>query len=213
MIQVNDLTISFEGKSVLKNANMTVNKGEVTAIVGRNGSGKTVLLKSLAGFRRPTKGKIMIGNTDIYIDTEKFLNIGVLIESPEFMPHKTGFDNLKMLANIRKVADDSKIIELMNYFELPNDKKVVKKYSLGMRQKLGIIQAIMEDQDIIFLDEPTNSLDVKMADKFKSLINELKAKGKTIVMISHIEEDITPVADVIYTIEAGRVNKLGENKS
>ncbi len=207
MIEIKNLCIAFEGNYVLKDVNLNIKKGEVTAIIGRNGSGKTVLLKSIAGFLRPTEGSIKINDTDIYLNREEFLNIGLLIETPGFLSYMNGFDNLKTLADIRKVTDDKTILDLMEYFELPNDNKVVKKYSLGMRQKLGIIQSVMENQDIILLDEPTNSLDVKTAEKFKKLISKLKAEGKTIVMISHIEEDIAPISDVTYTISGGVVTK------
>ncbi len=208
MIEVKDLSMSFKETKVLKDINLTIKSGEVTGIVGRNGSGKTVLLKCIAGFLKPTSGSIVIDGHKLYEDKEKFLNIGVLIETPAFMDYLNGFDNLKSLADIRKVVNTGDIEKYMKFFELPNDDKPVKKYSLGMRQKLGIIQSVMENQDIILLDEPTNSLDEKMVEKFKVLINDLKSKGKTIVMISHIEEDIMPISDTVYSISKGKVSKL-----
>ncbi len=208
MIEVKKISMSFRETKVLKDISLTIKSGEVTGIVGRNGSGKTVLLKCIAGFLRPTSGSIVIDEHTLYEDKEKFLNIGVLIETPAFMDYLNGFDNLKSLADIRKVANTSDIEKYMKFFELPNDDKPVKKYSLGMRQKLGIIQSVMENQDIILLDEPTNSLDEKMVEKFKELINDLKSKGKTIVMISHIEEDIMPISDTVYSISNGKVSKL-----
>lgn len=207
MIEINNLNVSFKETKVLKNVNIKIESGAVTAIVGRNGSRKTVLLKCMAGFLRPGTGNVLIDGHDIYNDGQKIFNIGVLIETPEFMDYLSGFENLKSLATIRNIASDNDIMNLMKFFELPIDKKFVKKYSLGMRQKLGIIQAVMENQDIILLDEPTNSLDVRMVDKFKQLIIDLKKKGKTIVIISHIEEDIMPLADAIYTIANGDVIK------
>ncbi len=208
MIEVKKLNMNFKDNKVLKDINLTINSGEVTGIVGRNGSGKTVLLKCISGFLKPTSGNIVIDNHDLYNDKEKFMNMGVLIETPAFMDYQTGYENLKSLADIRKVATEADIVKYMKFFELPNDSKPVKKYSLGMRQKLGIIQAVMENQDIILLDEPTNSLDEKMAEKFKELILDLKSKGKTIIMISHIEEDIMPISDTVYSISGGKVNKL-----
>ncbi len=208
MVEVKDLSMSFKETKVLKDINLTIKSGEVTGIVGRNGSGKTVLLKCIAGFLKPTSGSVVIDGHTLYKDKEKFLNIGVLIETPAFMDYLNGFDNLKALADIRKVANTGDIEKYMKFFELPNDDKPVKKYSLGMRQKLGIIQSVMENQNIILLDEPTNSLDEKMVEKFKVLINDLKSKGKTIVMISHIEEDIMPISDTVYSISNGKVSKL-----
>lgn len=208
MIEVKNLHMDFKENKVLKDININIKSSEVTGIVGRNGSGKTVLLKCISGFLKPTSGNVLIDNHDVYNDKEKFMNIGLLIETPAFMDYQTGFENLKSLADIRKVASDKDILKYMEFFELPNDQKLVKKYSLGMRQKLGIIQAVMEDQDIIILDEPTNSLDEKMVKKFKELIIDLKSKGKTIIMISHIEEDILPISDTVYSIVDGQLTKI-----
>ena len=164
-------------------------EGTVTLLVGGNGTGKTVFLKLILGLLNKTDGKIDYDNT---------LRFGALIEDPEFFLWNSGYSNLQYLASINKNFNKEKINELLRYFSLYDDRnKIVKKYSLGMRKKLGIIQAVMENQDIILFDEPTNGLDKESIEKFHDLVKKLKEEKKVIIIASHLDVDKTEYVDDI----------------
>lgn len=192
-VALNDVTINFE-------------KNKITGIIGRNGSGKTVLLKSICGLTKLTSGKIKVAGKVIGRDIEIPKNLGVIIETPGFINEFSGIKNLEILYSLNNKMDKAKLEEVMVQVGLdPKSKKRVSKYSLGMRQRLGIAQAIMENPDILILDEPTNALDKHGVDEFRQLLLKLKGEGKTIIIASHNSADIELLCDVVYELDGGRL--------
>ena len=204
MIEIKDLTKSFDGVEVLSHISMTLEKGKIYGLVGRNGSGKTMLMKHILGFVSPTSGSIIIDGKILGKDIDAPDNIGAIIENPGFLPGYSGFRNLKMLASIRHKISDEDIKNAIRLVGLdPESKKHVGKYSLGMRQRLGIAQAIMEDPEILILDEPFNGLDQSGIEEIHQLFEELRKKGKTILLASHSAADISRACDCVFEIEDG----------
>lgn len=190
---------------VLKDINLTFHAGKIYGLSGCNGSGKTMLLRMIAGLIRPSKGEVMFGDQVLHKDIEFPESIGVLIEQPAFWNNYTGFEALKTLANIRKRISDADIKETMRSVNLdPEEKKTIRKYSLGMRQKLGIAQAIMENPDVILLDEPTNALDKNTIKKVREMLLEEAKKDKIIVIASHNVMDLE-ICDEVIELEEGSV--------
>ena len=191
---------------VLKDISCEFVSGNIYGIVGKNGSGKTMLLREIAGLIRPTKGSISVDGKTLHHDISFPPNLGLIIEKPDFLNYLTGFENLKMLAEIRHRVADDKIKTLMTKFSLePNSKQTVKKYSLGMKQKIGIIQAIMENPDILILDEPFNALDEDTVLLVRNLLLQYRKDGKLIVITSHHREDIDAICNHIYRMEEGQL--------
>ncbi|AYE34456.1 ABC transporter ATP-binding protein [Clostridium septicum] len=213
VIEIVNYTKIFKGTTVLKNINLNIIRGKCYGIVGRNGSGKTLIFKSICGFIRPTSGYVMVNGLKIGFDVDFPDDVGALIEQPGFLPNYNAFDNLKFLANIRNKIGNKEIEKVLKFVELyPIDNKLVKEYSLGMKQRLGIAQAIMEDPEILILDEPFNGLDKEGVKNLKEKLIELKEKGKTILMTSHIYQDIEELSDYIYEVDNGVLIKLkGDN--
>lgn len=181
-------------------------KNQIHGLIGRNGSGKTVLLKCICGLTKLTSGKIIINGRIVGKDMEIPENIGVIIESPGFIRNFSGYENLKYLASIRNKAGRKEIRAAMERVHLdPDMKKQVGKYSLGMRQRLGIAQAIMENPDILILDEPTNGLDRSGVDEFRELMKNFKEEGKTIILASHNAEDIRLLCDSVHELDCGKL--------
>lgn len=204
MIRVINVSKRFKETTVLDSVSLEIPRGNICGLVGRNGSGKTVLMKTICGFVTPDSGEVWVDGKKIGTDCDFPENIGVIIENPGFSPYISGFKNLKNLAYIRKKIGDEQIRQAMQMVGLdPNDKKWVSKYSLGMRQRLGIAQAIMEDQSILILDEPMNGLDADSVEKVRELLLELKNAGKTIVIASHNKEDIAVLCDEVYEVKKG----------
>ncbi len=198
---------SFGGNAVIKNVSLTVGQGEICGFVGRNGSGKTVLFKLLTGLLVPDSGRITIGGTD-YAKLHRFYDsLGVMIETPGFIPHYSGLKNLRILNSMS--ADPATVPEicaLMRRLGLdPKNRHPVRTYSLGMRQKLGIIQAVMNRPKLLVLDEPMNSLDEGSVSEIRRLFTELNALGTTIVLASHIAEDIEALCTRTYRIDNAEV--------
>ena len=194
---------------ILRGINVEFDDGKIHGIIGRNGSGKTMLMKCICGFIRPTEGEITVAGKRIGVDCDFPESVGVIIETPEFIPYYTGFKNLKLLADIRhKITDEDirKSIELVGLD--PKLKKSVKKYSLGMRQRLGLAQAIMEDPDLLILDEPMNGLDKDGVGEMRKYLLDLKAQGKTILIASHSAEDIDVLCDSVVEMDKGRIEKV-----
>ena len=212
MISIENLNKQFKNQLVLNNINVKFSNGHIYGIIGRNGSGKTVLLKCICGFLKPTTGVISVNHKIVGKDIDFPENLGFIIETPGFLLNYSGYKNLKYLASIREKIDSNEIKESMSLVGLDSaDKKHVGKYSMGMRQRLGIAQAIMEKPDILVLDEPMNALDKNGVEEMRRLFLKMKSEGKLILLTSHNSEDIEILCDEVYEMEEGILNKLKEN--
>lgn len=206
IIEIRDVSKAFKNVKVLDHVSLNVKKGTACGLVGRNGSGKTVLMKAICGFLIPDSGEILVRGKIVGKDFDFPPDVGVIIENPGFSQYISGYRNLRNLASIRKKIGDREIREVMELVGLdPEDKKWVSKYSLGMRQRLGIAQAVMENQDILILDEPMNGLDKQGMEDVRQLLLKLKKEGKTILLSSHHMEDIDILCDEVYELEGGRM--------
>lgn len=204
IIEITNLCKSFKETKVLNDITIKIKKGNIIGIIGRNGSGKTVLFKCICGLVSPTKGTVKINNKILGKDMDIPDNIGVIIETPGFLPNYNGFKNLKFLAMIKNQISNEHIKDTIKLVGLnPDSKKHVGKYSLGMRQRLGIAQAIMENPDILILDEPMNGLDNDGVKDMRKLFLSLKEQGKTILLASHNKEDIEVLCDEVYMMDKG----------
>lgn len=209
MIKVENVSLKIKKDMILRNINVEFERGKIHGIIGRNGSGKTMLMKCICGFIRPTEGEITVAGKRIGADCDFPESVGVIIETPEFIPYYTGFKNLKLLADIRhKISDEDirRSIELVGLD--PKLKKSVRKYSLGMRQRLGLAQAIMEDPDLLILDEPMNGLDKDGVGEMRKYLLDLKSQGKTILIASHSAEDIDVLCDSVVEMDKGRMERV-----
>ena len=210
-IEVKNVSKQFGGKPVLEDVSLTIDHGSTVGLVGANGSGKSVLFKAICGMVKPDSGSIVVEGVTLGEKIDFPSNMGVFINSPGFIGIYNGFNNLKFLANIRGVISDNQIRETMRKVGLdPDNKTKVDNYSLGMKQKLGLAQAIMEDQEILVLDEPFNALDFQTYNDVKEIIRLLQAEGKTILMTSHNYDDIKQLCDVIYIIDNRKVIPVTE---
>ena len=206
MIEIRNLTKRFGKAVVLSDISLTFEAGKIYGLVGRNGSGKTMLLKHILGFVTADSGTIRIDGKLLGKDMDMPDNIGAIIETPGFLPEYSGFKNLKLLSMIRGQIGDEKIREMITLVGLdPASRKRVGNYSLGMRQRLGIAQALMEDPDIVLLDEPMNGLDNEGVAEMRKLFGTLRDEGKLIVLASHSREDIDLLCDEIYRFDQGRL--------
>lgn len=206
MIQVNNLSLRIKNDLILSDINIHVKKGEITGIVGRNGCGKTMLMKCITGFVKPTEGEVIFGGKKIGRDTDFPDNTGIIIETPTFIPYYSGMRNLKELAMLKKKIGKKEIEDILKVVGLyENRNKHVHKYSLGMRQRLGIAQALMENPDTLILDEPMNGLDKECVAMVRNILMDLKEQGKTILLVSHNSEDIGILCDKIYEMDKGRI--------
>lgn len=204
VVKVERVSMSFGEEEVLHDVNYEFEEGLIYGVVGNNGSGKTVLMKCICGFLIPTKGKIFVNYRQIGKEVDFPEDIGLIIETPGFLPNITGMKNLEILASLRKKVGKDRIRDVIKQVGLdPTLKKCVSKYSLGMRQRLGIAQAIMEDPSLLILDEPFNGLDKTGVRQMHELILELKAKGKTIILSSHSQNDIDVLCDAVCEMDAG----------
>lgn len=203
-IEVQNVVKRFRDQVVLKNVSISFEKGKIHGIVGRNGSGKTVLFKCICGLMHPEEGVILVNGKRVGRDVDMPENIGAIIEAPGFLPNYSGYKNLRFLANIRRKIGKEEILNVLKTVGLdPESRKHVGKYSLGMRQRLGIAQAIMEDPEILILDEPMNGLDNAGVQDIRALLLELKAQGKTILLASHNHEDIAALCDTVHEMDGG----------
>lgn len=203
-IEVQNVVKRFRDQVVLKNVSISFEKGKIHGIVGRNGSGKTVLFKCICGLMHPEEGVILVNGKRVGRDVDMPEDIGAIIEAPGFLPNYSGYKNLRFLANIRRKIGKEEILNALKTVGLdPESRKHVGKYSLGMRQRLGIAQAIMEDPEILILDEPMNGLDNAGVQDIRALLLELKAQGKTILLASHNHEDIAALCDTVHEMDGG----------
>lgn len=204
VIEVNHVSKSFGKQQVLRDVSFECESGRVYGLIGRNGSGKTVLMKCVVGLLRPDAGEITVSGQRVGRDTEFAQSIGFLIENPGFLPGESGFTNLKYLASIRRRADKERIRECMTLVGLdPKSRKRVGKYSLGMRQRLGIAQAILERPEILMLDEPMNGLDNAGVREMRQMLMAQREEGRTVFLASHNAEDISVLCDEVFAIDAG----------
>ncbi len=205
-IDVVNLTKKFKKEIVLSDVNLHFDGGHIYGLYGRNGSGKSVFLKLLCGFYLPTNGQILYDDVDINGKNEFPKSLRALIEKPSFFPELTGYENLKLLADIQKKINKERIDEVFEIVNLTEEKnKKYSKYSLGMKQKLGIAQAIMEDVDVIILDEPFNGIEQKTVDKLIEYFKNISKMGKLIIVSTHILDDLNRLADSIYYFDNGYI--------
>lgn len=206
IICVENVNKSYKGNQVLQNINISFERGKIHGIIGRNGSGKTVLIKTICGFVHPDTGRVLVDGKIIGKDIDFPKNIGAIIEAPGFLHNASAYKNLEYLASLRRVIGKEEIRKAIEIVGLnPDDKKHVGKYSLGMKQRLGLAQAIMENPDILILDEPMNGLDKEGVSEIRELLLDFKSKGKTIIIVSHNSEDINMLCDTVHEMDKGRL--------
>lgn len=205
-IEVKNLSKKFKENIIIDNVNVTFESGNIYGLVGRNGSGKSVFLKLLCGFYMPTQGEILFDGVN-YIKEQGFpKNTRALIEKPDFLPDLSGLENLKMLAALENKIGEKEILKSLEDVNLIKEKdKRFSKYSLGMKQKLGIAQVLMENPDVLILDEPFNGIENETALKLRKILKDI-AKEKIIIIASHIKEDIDVLADKIYSFDNGKIS-------
>ncbi len=209
IVTIEHVSKSFGNQEVLTDISISMEKGKIYGLIGRNGSGKTVLLKCICGFLTPTAGEIRIDGQKT-TEKEAYMDkMGIIIETPGFLPGYSAYKNLKMLAMIRKSISDSQIRDAIISVGLdPDSPKKVGKFSMGMRQRLGIAQAIMENPEILLLDEPMNGLDNHGVADMRKLFLEMRNQGKVILLASHNKEDIEFLCDDVFTMDAGILSRL-----
>lgn len=208
IIEVKNVSKKFQDHTVLKDVSVNFQSGKIYGIIGRNGSGKTVLFKSICGFFPVTSGEIVVNNKIVGKEIDIPSDLGIIIEEPGFLPNYSGYKNLKFLSNIHRRIDDKGIYSVLKRVGLEKDAhKKVGKYSMGMRQRLGIAQSIMENQSILILDEPMNGLDKSGVEDVRTLLKELREEGKTIIIASHNSEDIRILCDEVYEMDGGILSK------
>lgn len=206
MIIIENATKKFGTQTVLNNVSLTLEDGKIYGFVGQNGCGKTVLFKSICGFIYLDRGTITVDGKVIGKDIDIIKDAGIIIESPGFLPNYSAFKNLKFLTMIKDNIGDEQIKSTLISVGLdPESKKVVGKFSLGMRQRLGIAQAIMENPHILILDEPMNGLDKRGVEDIRKILMDLKKKGKLILLASHNPLDIDILCDYVYELDAGTI--------
>ena len=211
IISVKNLSKDFGQERVLKSVTRDFERGKIHGIVGNNGSGKTVLMKCICGFLIPDGGSITVNGERVGVDVDFPRDMGLIIETPGFLPNVTGIKNLEILASLNKKIGLREIAASMRAAGLdPLMKKPVGKYSLGMRQRLGIAQAIMEDPALLILDEPLNGLDKHGVREMRQLIKGLKEQGKTILLASHNQGDIDELCDTVCEMDAGVMTMIRE---
>ena len=208
MIDIENAGKCINGVWIFQNITVSFSPGTIYGLIGRNGSGKTMLLKSICGLCRLTEGSISIEGKQIGKEIDVPESLGAIIEVPGFLPNISGFSNLKYLARLKNQISDDRIYQAIQMVGLdPDSHKHVRKYSLGMRQRLGIAQAIMEDPDILLLDEPMNGLDTQGVNDVKELLCSQRRAGKTIILVSHHLDDIDELCDIVYKMEDGNLVK------
>lgn len=204
MLIAKNINKRIKNKTILSNINLELTHGVVYGFVGRNGSGKTMLFRALSGLMKIDSGEILYNHQRLHKDFPILPNLGITLENAGLYPEFTGLKNLQLLAKLNKKVDDVQIKKTIERVGLdPNDKRTYRKYSLGMKQRIVIAQAIMEKPDIIMLDEPTNSLDEDGVQLIRKIIKEEKERGAMILLASHNKEDIALLADEVYYIENG----------
>ena len=205
-IILNEVSKVINHTTVLDNISHQFTGGNVYGVVGRNGSGKTMLLRMISGLILPTSGTAFVDGKQMHKQISFPPNLGLIIEKPEFLGYMTGLENLKQIAEIKKIVSEEAIKEYMKIFALDPDSKLpMRKYSLGMKQKIGIIQAIMEDPKLLILDEPFNALDEQSVLELRQILLKKKKEGKLIIITSHNKKDIESICNHVIIMENGRI--------
>lgn len=211
MIEIKNITKSYDERKILDDVSINFEEGKIYGIIGQNGSGKSVLLKVMSGFITPDQGTIIYDGKDINKEETFPDNTGILLDNSGFVPNLTGFDNLKLLATINKTIDDNEIIEELKNVNLLEEKdKKYYKYSLEMRKKLGICQAIMEHQKYVILDEPFSGIDKGSLAMIYDYLKKIKSEGRTLIISTHTSDRAKDLYDEIYELEEGKLNKIDE---
>ena len=209
MIEIQNVTKVYGKQTVLSCVSATLEAGRIYGLVGINGSGKTTLMRCICGFTHPTSGKIIVNGDEIGKKVDFPKRTGIIIETPGFLPHYSGLRNLLLLAGVSHGATKERAAQVMRQVKLdPDEKKPVAQYSLGMRQRLGIAQAIMEDPAILLLDEPLNGLDYEGVKTVYDILKVQKERGKIILVASHHEEDIRLLCDEVYWLKDGILERI-----
>lgn len=209
MIEVKSVSLTLQKNEILKYISLCFDKGKIHGLIGRNGSGKAMLMKCICGFVKPTSGEITVSGKRIGKDCDFPESTGIIIETPGFIPYYSGYKNLKLLADLQGKISKDDIQKTMEQVGLdPNLKRHVRKYSLGMRQRLGLAQAIMENPDLLILDEPMNGLDKDGVADMRKYLLDLKANGKTILIASHSAEDIEILCDTVHEMDKGKIERV-----
>ncbi|MEE0988182.1 MAG: ABC transporter ATP-binding protein [Kandleria vitulina] len=210
-VKMENISKVIKKNIILRDINLNMKSGKIYGLIGTNGSGKTMLMRLLAGLIRPSEGEIIVNGHRVEYGKKLYFDMGVIIEKPEFFNDLTGMENLEMLAKLKGKIGKDEMIDAMNRVQLdPHNEKKVKEYSLGMRQRLGIAQAIMEDPEVLILDEVTNALDEEGIKMVYEVLNEEKKKGKIIIISSHNRIDIDTLCDEIYLVKNQSI-QVGDN--
>ena len=206
MIYINNLSLKIKKDDILMNISLHIKKRKITGLIGRNGCGKTMLMKCITGFVKPTEGDVIFDGKKVGVDIDFPDNTGIIIETPSFIPYYSGMKNLMELASLRRKIGKKEVEDVLKQVGLYEARnKMVRKYSLGMRQRLGIAQALMENPDTLILDEPMNGLDNDCVNLVRGILSQLREQGKTILLVSHNAEDIRVLCDEIYEMDKGRI--------
>jgi ABC-2 type transport system ATP-binding protein len=205
-IKIENLCKEIKGNKVLDCIEMELKSGNIYGFRGQNGCGKTMLMRGICGLIIPTSGRVVIDGKELHKDISMPKSIGALIENPTFLPRYTGYENLRMLAALSgKIKKEDIFLALKQVGLDPDDKRIYRKYSLGMKQKLGIANAIMGEPDIIVLDEPINALDEESVQNIKQILIKLKEKGKLLIIACHDREELEFLCNIIYEIKEGHI--------
>ena len=209
IIEIKNVTLQIKNDTILKDISVSFEEGKIHGLIGRNGSGKTMLMKCICGFIKVTEGVITVDGKIIGKNVDFPQDVGLIIETPGFIPYYSGLRNLKLLAGLNKKITTEDVKKSMLAVGLdPALKRSVKKYSLGMRQRLGLGQAIMENPKLLILDEPFNGLDKDGVGDMRKYLLELKEQGKTIILCSHSAEDIEVLCDTVHEMDKGCMSEI-----
>ena len=209
MIEIENISLTMKKQIILSDINLTFEKGKIHGLIGRNGSGKTMLMKCILGFIRPSQGTIWVDHKKIGKEVDFPPHTGVIIETPGFLYNYSGYNNLRFLAGINRKIGKEQIRDAIKMVGLdPDSKKHVGRYSLGMRQRLGLAQALMENPELLLLDEPMNGLDKHGVAEMRELFKKLADDGRTIIMANHSAEDIEVLCDTVCEMDLGVLERI-----